>query len=209
MRGRTPITTATPILLACGLGASLAACSPYDPDLGLTPYLCAAEEPRCPDNYACMEGNDGSAVCVAAGGSVPDAGPDAADSFQCAMDGVLESNNVIDEAFLTDVGIGAPMRVFGPLSICPMGDKDHFQINVMTGNRGIEVITRWESGAPVSCALLNSAGVSIANGAPQGTNAIRACVANLAISQYYAVAYSPGNFRNNYRIEMRIVDNCQ
>jgi hypothetical protein len=199
----------TPLLLACGLGTTLAACTPYNPDLGVTPYLCAAQEPRCPENYTCMDGGGGRELCVVAGGLVPDAGPDAADSFQCADDGMLESNDALDVAYQTDVGTSAPMRVFGPISICPMGDKDHYQINITTANRAIEVITQWESGMPISNAILNPAGTSIANGTPRGTNAIRACAMNLPAGLYYAVAFSPGNLRNNYRIEMRIVDSCQ
>lgn len=209
---RHPTLTPTswlPLAWAAGLGATLAACSPYNPDLGVTPYLCATQEPRCPDDYTCMDDGVGREICVAAGGLVPDAGADAGAGFQCAMDGTLEMNDAIDQAFQTDVGVGAPARVFGPLSICPEGDKDHYQINITTANRGIEVITRWESGMPVSGAILNSAGTSIANGSPRGTNAIRACATNLPISQYYAVAFSPAGLRNNYRIEMRVVDNCQ
>lgn len=195
-----------------GLGASvcavaLAACSPFDPDLGNAPYLCAPQEPRCPDSYSCVE-EGGRAVCVSAGGTAPDAPPDASSGFQCAMDGPLEPNDSIAEAYQTDVGVGAPMRAFGPISICPEGDKDHFQINITTANRGLEIITRWESGMQVTSSLLNAAGTSISNGTAMGQNALRACAANLPIGLYYAMAASPGNLKNNYRIEMRVVDNC-
>ncbi|HWO19998.1 MAG TPA: hypothetical protein VNO30_14525 [Kofleriaceae bacterium] len=189
------------------LCAALAACSPYNPDLGATPYLCAEQEPRCPADYACVD-SAGREVCVASGVTIVDAGPDSPTGFQCAMDGMLEPNDAIDASYQTDVGVGAQRRVFGPLSICPDGDKDHFQINIMSANRGIEVITQWDSGQPISCAILNSAGTAIANGSPMGQNAIRACATNLPISQYYAVAFSPKSLRNNYRIEMRVVDNC-
>src|SRR5689334_11637913 len=125
----------------CGIAAAvaLAACSPYAPDLGATPYFCRTEEPRCPESYTCMD--DGTrAVCVAPGANAPDAAMDAGGGgFQCAMDGMLEPNDLVSQAYQTDVGTGAPMRVFGPLSICPEGDKDHFQINITSTNRGIEV----------------------------------------------------------------------
>jgi len=68
--------------------------------------------------------------------------------------------------------------------------------------------TSWDAGSPVSCALLNPAGAAIGTGSPMGTNAIRACVANLPVSAYYAVAFSPKGLLNNYRIELKIVDNC-
>jgi hypothetical protein len=196
-----------PLLATCGLGAAaLAACSPYDPDLGATPYLCATEEPRCPDDYTCMD--DGlRPVCVRSGGTAPDGRPDQS-GFACAADGLLEPNDATSQAYQTDVGTSVPMRVFGPISICPEGDRDHFQINVSTVNKGIRVVTRWDSGPPITCQLLNSAGTAIANGAAMGTNAMQACVTNLPTGVYYAVAYSEKSLRNNYRIELTIVDNC-
>lgn len=198
----------SPILLASCLAASaLAACSPYDPDLGNAPYLCGAAEPRCPDDYTCvLEGT--LAVCVAAGGMVPDARPDGTGGFQCAMDGPLEPNDSYDMAFQTDVGAGAPMRAFGPISVCPEGDKDHFQINITTANKGLEVITRWDAGMPVTNSILNAAGTSIANATAMGMNALRACAPNIPTGVYYAVAFSASGLKNNYRIEMKVIDNC-
>jgi hypothetical protein len=192
---------ARPALLASSLGAAaLAGCTPYDPDLGDTPYLCAAQEPRCPDDYACLD--DGvRPVCVRKGMD-PDAG------FPCASDGNLEPNNTLAQAYQTDVGPGAPMRSFGPLSVCPAGDKDHFQINITTVNKGINVLTRWASGPPITCQLLNDAGVSISNGAAMGSNAMRACATNLPTGVYYAVALSQQDLENNYVIELTLVDNC-
>jgi hypothetical protein len=199
----------SPHRFACGLGAAaLAACSPFEPDLGLTPYLCADAEPRCPDDYTCMDDVGGRAVCVRTGAAPPDAGPDAPPTFQCAEDGMLEPNDSISDAYQTDVGAGAPVRAFGPIAVCPEGDRDHYQIALSTALRGIEVITRWDSGMPVSCSILNTAGISIANGTPMGSNALRACAANLPVDLYYAVAFSPMGLKNNYLIEMRIVDNC-
>ena len=197
------------LLAACGASAAaLAACSPFAPELGNTPYLCADQEPRCPESYACLEDGNGRSICVAPGGTLPDARPDSGGGFQCAPDDVLEPNDTIAEAFQTDVGVGPPVRAFGPISTCPEGDRDHYQINVVTANRGIEVITRWDSGLPVSCAILNEAGGLIANGTAMGTNATRACAIGLTVRPYYAVAFSPMNLKSNYRIEMRIVESC-
>lgn len=193
--------------LTAAAAAALGACSPYDPALGPTPYLCAAQEPRCPDRYECMD--DGTrAVCVLAGSFAPDAAVDGPSGFQCAMDGDLEPNDSISQAYQTDLGTNSIDRVFGPISICPESDKDHYQINITNANHGIEVITRWDSGSAVGCSLLNNAGTAIAIGAPMGSNAIRACATNLPTGIFYAVAFSPKGLQNNYRIEMRIVDNC-
>jgi hypothetical protein len=49
------------------------ACSPYDPSLPTTAFLCGASEPRCPDGYTCIA--DGKQmVCHADGEPLPDAG---------------------------------------------------------------------------------------------------------------------------------------
>jgi hypothetical protein len=206
MRKSTLLTTS--ILGLSGLlAAGAAGCSPYDPDLGNAPYLCAAVEPRCPDNYTCVDDGGGRSVCVAAGGVAPDAGSGSG-GFQCAMDGPLEPNDTLDKAYQTDVGAGAPMRAYGPISICPEGDKDLFQINISSPNQGVEVITRWEAGMPISNALLNAAGTSIANGTAMGANALRSCAPNLPVGLYYASASSASGQKNNYRIEMKIVAAC-
>ena len=67
-----------PWLLALAGAAALAAaaasaCSPYDPSLPMTPFVCADDEPRCPDGYVCVPDPDGRHVCRAANAAV-DAG---------------------------------------------------------------------------------------------------------------------------------------
>ena len=198
---------AAAFIATAAAAAAFGACTPYDPNLGQTPYLCADQEPRCPDHYECMEAG-ARPVCVLAGSLVPDAGIDAPSGFQCAMDGMLEPNDSLSTAYQTDVGTGAPPRAFGPLSLCPEGDKDHYQINITTANRGIEVITSWDSGTPVSCSILNGAGTSIANGIAMGANSVRACATNLPPGIFYAIAFSPKSLQNNYRIQLRLVENC-
>ena len=187
--------------------AALAGCSPYNPDLGNSPYLCAAAEPRCPDDYECVD-SGGRMVCVTAGGVAPDSGSGSGGGFQCAVDGPLEPNDAIAMAYQTDVASPAPMRAYGPISICPEGDKDHFQINITSQNQGLEVITRWETGMPITNSLLISSGNPIATASPMGTNALRSCAANLPVGTYYAVALSAGGLKNNYRIEMKVVAAC-
>jgi hypothetical protein len=60
------------ITLAALLAAALAACSPYDPSLPPTPFLCGDQEPRCPEGYVCVADDDRQ-VCRAEG-TVADAG---------------------------------------------------------------------------------------------------------------------------------------
>ena len=49
-------------------GPALGACSPYDPDLGSTPFLCGTVDPACPDGYACQDDGTGKMVCVTTSG---------------------------------------------------------------------------------------------------------------------------------------------
>jgi hypothetical protein len=57
---------------------ALAACTPYDPSLPPTPFLCGDQEPRCPEGYTCVTERDARMVCRA-DSLVSDAGlPDAA-----------------------------------------------------------------------------------------------------------------------------------
>lgn len=47
--------------------AALGACTPYDPQLGPTPFLCGDTEPKCPDGYTCQMNGGGSGVCTKGG----------------------------------------------------------------------------------------------------------------------------------------------
>ncbi|CAN5720994.1 hypothetical protein BH11MYX2_BH11MYX2_27760 [soil metagenome] len=72
--------------------AALAACSPYSPDLGNAPYICADTDPRCPDGYACQT-IGAQNVCVDSSGVGPgqDSGPHGEAGGSCAapFSGVL------------------------------------------------------------------------------------------------------------------------
>jgi hypothetical protein len=54
------------------IALALAACSPYEPSLPPTPFLCATDEPRCPDGYTCV--TDGKQQVCRADGTATDAG---------------------------------------------------------------------------------------------------------------------------------------
>ena len=54
-----------PVILLAALGA----CTPYDPQLGKTPFYCGSADPKCPDGYTCEMNGGGSGVCTKAGGS--------------------------------------------------------------------------------------------------------------------------------------------
>jgi len=44
---------------------ALAACTPYDPSLPPTPFLCGDQEPRCPEGYTCVTDRNDRMVCLA------------------------------------------------------------------------------------------------------------------------------------------------
>lgn len=101
---------------------SLAACSPYDPDLGPEPFLCAATEPRCPDGYACVVTTAGKSVC--SNGSTAGSGADASVHGEaggsCAMpfSGMLATWSLVGQPGTqtsTAAGGSAPGVVAGDL----------------------------------------------------------------------------------------------
>ena len=57
------VVHAVPVLAALG------ACTPYDPQLGNTPFYCGSADPKCPDGYTCEMSGGGSGVCTKTGGS--------------------------------------------------------------------------------------------------------------------------------------------
>lgn len=183
---------------------AVAACTSYDPDLGDVPFTCDPALPICPEGYACGE-ISGRNVCVSTSGIQPDASPG---GFQCASDGSLEPNDTTMNAFQTPLSTSMTMLTYGPLSICPEGDKDHYAVNIMGGNPSIEAIVTWESGDPVTVAILGQGGMTIGAGSPMGNNAVRACVANLPMGTYFAAASAGPTTQNNYRISIKLLANC-
>lgn len=182
-------------------------CSPYSPDLGESPYLCAATAPECPEDYTCETDGTGRRVCVSEGGVAPDAGS-GSDTFQCNDDSSLGNNDTTATAYVTSVDSRSELTLAG-LAICPETDRDHFEINISQANRNLEVTTRWDSGTtPVAVQILNAGGTSIKNGIQLGTNAIQACVPNLPIGRYYAATFTGGK-KQNYKLEIKIVAACQ
>jgi hypothetical protein len=79
-RTRTTGRSVLRVVAAAGLAAlaPAPACSPYDPSLPTTPFVCGDEEPRCPDGYVCVGEPDGRKVCRAESASVDAGVPDAA-----------------------------------------------------------------------------------------------------------------------------------
>lgn len=193
--------------LACLVAASLAACTPYDPDLGNAPFFCgpADQEQRCPEGYMCMPsaGSGGTEVCVAPNGMIPVDG----NNTNCADDRSLEPNDSTATAWITPVDTTKSFPL-SSLAICPAGDKDNYSIMMTTANQNLEVIVEWEAGgAELQAAILNSGGVAIANATTTVSNTKRAYTPNVPSGIYYAQVFGPNQgslTTNNYKLSINV-----
>lgn len=163
----------------------MTACNAYDGDLGPTPFLCGAEEPRCPNGYACLEEN-GREVCFEDGSQSGDA--------SCGDDDGLEPNDAVDAATPTPLD-DEPTFALQGLTICPAVDRDNFAVTLSATNGGIEVVVAAPETAMLRAAILNQAGIPITTSSMvAGTPpAIRAQTQNLPAGTYVVqVAGSEG-----------------
>jgi hypothetical protein len=186
------------------VSAALAACSSYNPDLGGAPFLCAMDEPRCPDGFACQDDGTGRMVCFSESGGIVDAAPV---GFQCADDSILEGagkNDTIQTAYATPVATQRKDISFAGLAICPEGDKDTYTVNITTANSNLEAVSTWESGMPISVSSLGSGGATLNNGTSSGEMSLRAYVANLPVATYYVQTYAAANVKNNYKVTITV-----
>ncbi len=194
-------------LLFLALASTVTACSPYDPDLGDSPFICgpADQNPRCPDGYACQMDSNGVEYCLAPAAMVP---VDAS-NLNCADDSMLEPNDMIGQAWQAPNPFPpTPFKLSG-LTICPPGDKDNYSLTVTQG-QNLEMLFEYSaSGADLQGAILNSTGTPIimASAMSGTTGTKRAYVANLPAGVYYASVYGPvmgSTTTNNYRLTLTV-----
>ena len=189
------------------LVASLAACSPFSPDLGDQPYLCGEGEPVCPDGYVCQPMGT-QMRCMDIDGVSADA---MQQGFPCADDSTLEGSSRNDTpmtAYQTPVDSQRQDLTLAGLAICPAMDKDHYAVTLSAGNKAIEVVVSWDSGQPISMSLLNAGGTSIGNGTANGDKSLRACAPNLPAGTYYGAVFATGTTQNNYRLAIKVLASC-
>jgi hypothetical protein len=183
---------------------AVAACDPYDPDLGSTPFRCGTEEPRCPDGYMCMEYSPSQQICEAGEDSLVDAGPQAADAgpFVCNNDSEIEPNENINTASATPIPDIQDFYNLANLAICPDTDIDVFRFRVaQTGKNATVDLMHQSARGLLQVDILNATGTSIAAGSPvMGDNDhIRAAINNLPAGIYYVqVQASAATVQNNY-----------
>jgi len=197
---RTASTT-TLASLALGLPLALlaAACNPYDPELGNTPFRCGMSNPVCPDGYTCNT----SGVCI----SGDDIRPDASTAFVCADDGSLEPNDMPNRAFVTPIpSAGTKYSLLG-LAVCPTGDIDHFQFGVTANGTNLEASVVSVAGrAPLQLNLLTTTGAVIATGLSDTATPqrVKLEVSNrLAVGTYVIQVKSPDMAENNYDLVIK------
>jgi hypothetical protein len=179
-------------LIFIALVSAATACSPYDPDLGPSPFKCgpADQNPRCPDGYTC-EMVSGGEYCLAPAGTVPID----ANNLNCADDHELEPNDMISTAFQTPVATQKKTLTFSGLAICPAGDKDNYSITITMANQNLEVLIEYDTagGVDLQGSILNAGGTPIANASPVTgePGKRRAYTPNLPTGVYYAAVTGP------------------
>ncbi|RMH41963.1 MAG: hypothetical protein D6689_09660 [Deltaproteobacteria bacterium] len=191
-------TTLATIALAC----VCTACSPYDPELGDTPFRCSADEPRCPDDYVCVpSGSSPTGVCVRSGsGLVPDAGPDGS-TAGCNDDSSLEPNDDLNQAYPTQIPGNGSAIAFASLAICPAGDVDLFWLSVDQNGKNIfaEVRDTDRARGELALDLLNEQGTSVSTGTYEDNATLNVRLANAPQGTYYVrVRGADPTVVNNY-----------
>lgn len=184
------------------VAAVIVGCSPYDPELSNTPFLCGDEAPRCPDGYACIADPAGRMVC-----STQRATLDAAGQASCADDaplGTSARNDTIETAYRAPVADTQRSIRLAPLAICPAGDKDTFAVQITRSPQDLEAITTWTGGLPVAVDILDDAGRPVARGGVAGDHALHAYAANLPVGTFYVQASAAAGVRDSYRIEITV-----
>jgi hypothetical protein len=188
------------LLFALATLATFGACSPYDPTLSGSPFLCGSDDPQCPDGFTCMS-NGTANVCVSSGGGgMVDGG-----TFQCADDHMLEPNDTTATAFQTPVASSRPTISLAGLAICPAGDKDLYKIDITVEGQNLQVDVIFDPGTPLALSILNNQAVPIVTGTALGMTTT-AKVANLpmASSPYYAQVTGPAGGQNNYKLNIAV-----
>jgi len=182
-----------------------AACSPYSPDLGASPFLCGKEEPKCPDGYTC----NGTACVNGSGNGGVDAPPTS--GFQCDDDSGIEGPNRNDStgnAWQTPVATNKTTFPLAGLAICPAGDKDNYAVTITAEGQNLQAdVTYQDDGAPLQVIILNSSGSPISTSKPNGADMSTSMVTNLPTGTYFVqVAVAPGTqlVENNYKITFTV-----
>lgn len=185
--------------------AALAACNPYDPDLGARPFKCGTSEPRCPDGYTC-NGTGTTAVCEQAGAA--DAHPASADAshVQCGTDSMIEPNDDLGHALQTPVRNSTADYQLVKLAICPAGDIDMYGFNTTAVGQNVRITLTYDpSQGPLAMQLQTRNGTPAGfDGQPSG-NTIVIVTNRLSVDQWYLkVSAATAGAVNNYDLDINV-----
>jgi len=156
----------SPRTVLFALAAASMHCSPYDPELGPTPFLCGASEPRCPDGYVCVEATGTDGVCsregVTPGG---DGGGLCIDEH--------EPNESMAVATLVPIPDEGENHMTSA-AVCSPEDVDFYRLFVDTTGKTVRIDVTFEAlDAPPDLRLLNGAGTLVESGASEGNGTLR------------------------------------
>jgi len=193
------------LALVAGFG-----CNTFDPDLGATPFKCGAVEPRCPDDYTCVQSGPGVELCVEAGtapGSIPDGGTPG--TFSCNDDKEIEPNDSTAAATPTAIPDQAMSYSLVGLAICPATDQDFFAFRVASGNLATinAAIDLGIGDGDLRLEILNSAGSPISTGMADinDPNRVLTQLTNAPAGQYFIRITSADGFsQNNYNLSITV-----
>ncbi|HTM22222.1 MAG TPA: hypothetical protein VL172_17000, partial [Kofleriaceae bacterium] len=192
------------LMLSTALAA--AACNPYDPNLGSTPFRCGTSDPVCPDGYRCVEHSAANRLCEPDDGSqLADGGDSDGAALSCSPplpDSELEPNEDIGDPTITPIPPNQDFDVIGA-AICSDSDVDMYKFTVDVNGKNGRIEVTYDAGAGTLLVdMLNSSGVSIRAAVPTGgdANKLRADVANLAQGTYFAQIKGMPGVRNQYSV---------
>ena len=200
------------LTIASALALFAVACSPYDPDLGDTPFRCGTEEPLCPDGYVCVDSSESpTGICQEEGSAPrPDAGddPSGADAgpFACNDDSSIEPNDQTSSAHVTPIPDSQLQYALATLAICPGGDVDVYRLRVDVAAMNIVAkVTTNRSQGDLVLEILNASGVPVATGSYTSGTVLDAALNNAATGVWYVqVRGADASVQNNYRLDLEL-----
>ena len=206
-------------LIACGLLGALCISGCYSPELGVTPFRCAANGKRCPDDYQCVLNSVGTEVCMQTGtGSSNDSGQPNTDAVignskdgpvyvdgatvqpsETCKDRAEEPNNSFNSA----TSLGDRQGVFPGWEICYPGDVDHYSVALKSGQRLTITIVFKHADGDLELVLLDPAGKVIGASRSSSNNETLVHQATAAGKYIFAV-YGLAGAIAPYSIELQI-----
>jgi len=199
-------------LIILSTAAALAGC--FAPDLGTTPFRCAAEGKKCPDDYVCV-----GSLCVlesSIDASVGDVRP--------LTDGELmpskERNVIFDGAIPLDYrgcldassepndsraeasSLSGSQTVSTGWAVCPARDVDQFAVELTAGQQLKVVVDFKHKDGDLDAALLDTVGVKVDVSKSETDNEELLLTSAPEAGTYIVVVYGFGDAVNEYSLKL-------